>query len=177
MTARITEGFYETVGVGALLVLVILLAHFRRMPTALLASMPLALGILWTLGIQGWFDIPFNFANLVAIPLVIGVGIDDGVHLVHRARLQGMTDIHAVLLRSGRAILITSLATVAGFGSLIFSAHRGMASLGTLLVIGVVACLVASIVVLPNVMLLTRAWRPVAEPLGHGADVGTAEGR
>lgn len=177
MTARITEGFYETVGVGALLVLVILLAHFRRMPTALMASMPLALGILWTLGIQGWFDIPFNFANLVAIPLVIGVGIDDGVHLVHRARLQGMMDIHAVLLRSGRAILITSLATVAGFGSLIFSAHRGMASLGTLLVIGVVACLVASIVVLPNVMLLTRAWRPVAGPLGHGPDVGTAEGR
>ncbi len=166
MTARITEGFYEAVAVGGLLVLGILLAHFRSVSASLLAGMPLMLGILWTLGVQGWLDIPFNFANLVAIPLVIGVGIDDGVHLVHRARLPGMMTVHAALLSSGRAILITSLATVAGFGSLIFSAHRGMASLGTLLVIGVLACLVASIVVLPNVLLLTRGWRRAGETVG-----------
>lgn len=176
MTARITEGFYEAVAVGGLLVLVILLVHFRSVPASLLAGTPLALGILWTLGLQGWFDIPFNFANLVAIPLVIGVGIDDGVHLVHRARLPGMMDIHAVLLRSGRAILITSLATVAGFGSLIFSAHRGMASLGTLLVIGVLACLVASIVVLPNVLVLTRGWRRAGEPVGSGVGLDMLKG-
>lgn len=176
MTARITEGFYAAVAVGGLLVLGILLIHFRSVPATLVAGMPLALGILWTLGLQGWFDIPFNFANLVAIPLVIGVGIDDGVHLVHRARLQGIMDIHAVLLRSGRAILITSLATVAGFGSLIFSAHRGMASLGTLLVIGVLTCLVASIVVLPNVLVLTHGWRRAGEPVGAVVQ-DMAEGR
>ncbi len=176
MTARITEGFYEAVAVGGLLVMVILLAHFRSVSASLLAGMPLMLGILWTLGVQGWLDIPFNFANLVAIPLVIGVGIDDGVHLVHRARLPGMMTVHAALLSSGRAILITSLATVAGFGSLIFSAHRGMASLGTLLVIGVLACLVASIVVLPNLLVLTRGWRRSGETAGPGVVLDMMEG-
>lgn len=153
MTERITSGFHGAVAAGAGLILLILVLDFRTLRDAFLAALPLTLGVIWTLGVQGFFDIPFNFANLVAIPLVIGVGVDDGVHLMHRVREDGRMGMTGILRRSGRAIIITTLATVAGFGSLIFASHRGMASLGVLLVIGVTACLAASVVVLPNLLV------------------------
>ena len=99
------------------------------------------------------FDIPFNFANLVAVPLIIGVGIDNGVHVIHRIRLEGRQGMDVVLRHTGRAILIASLTTMIGFGSLALASHRGMASLGAVLLLGVGSCLITSTVVLPNVLV------------------------
>jgi len=78
---------------------------------------------------------------------MLGIGIDNGVHIVHRYRKGG--DIGAVLATSGRAITVSSLTTIAGFACLLFSTHRGLISLGQLIVLGVGCCLAASLIVLP----------------------------
>ena len=82
-------GFAHAVVAGALLVPLILLIAFREPRDALLAMVPLVMGTVWMIGAMRWLDGPFNFANLVAVPLIIGVGIDNGVHVIHRVRLEG----------------------------------------------------------------------------------------
>ena len=137
MSGRITAGFYQAVAAGGALVFLLLLLDYRNLRHTLLAIVPLLLGILWMLGGMRLLGLSFNFANLVAVPLVIGVGIDNGVHIVHRVRLEGDRGMSVVLRHTGRAILIASLTTMIGFGSLALASHRGMASLGLVLLLGV----------------------------------------
>ena len=72
----------------------------------------------------------FNFTNFMALPLIIGIGIDDGVHMLHRYRIEGRGSIPIVVKYTGRAILLTSLTTMIGFGSMGLASHKGMASMG-----------------------------------------------
>jgi predicted RND superfamily exporter protein len=153
MSHRITSGFYRTAAVAAVVVFLILLADFRSLRETGLALVPLAMGVAWMMGGMRLLGISYNFANLVAVPLIIGVGIDNGVHIVHRVRLEGTRGMDTVLRHTGRAILIASLTTMIGFGSLSLASHRGLASLGTILLLGVGACLVSSMVVLPNMLV------------------------
>jgi predicted RND superfamily exporter protein len=150
---RITEGFYLSVVVGLSLVLLLLILDYRNIRDASLASLPLALGVVWMMGFMRLLGISFNFANLVAVPLIIGVGIDNGVHVIHRVRLEGVDGMGVVLRHTARAILIASLTTMIGFGSLALASHRGLASLGTVLLLGVGSCLVTSVIVLPNILV------------------------
>lgn len=153
MSQRIVGGFGTAVAVGAVLVLAILLIDFRSPRDALLAATPLAMGAIWMMGAMRLFGIDFNFANLVGVPLIIGVGIDNGVHVMRRVQLEGERGIAVVIRHTGRAIVIASLTTMIGFGSLGLAAHRGMASLGIELFVGVGACLISSTVILPNLLL------------------------
>jgi predicted RND superfamily exporter protein len=154
MSGRITTGFYRAVLVGGLLVALVLLIDFRNIREALLAITPLAIGVIWMIGAMRCLQIPFNFANLVAVPLIIGVGIDNGVHVIHRIRFEGRSGMSVVLRHTGRAIIIASLTTMIGFGSLALASHRGLASLGLVLLLGVGACLITSLVVLPNLLVM-----------------------
>ena len=149
----ITAGFGSAMALGAVLVTLLLVVDLRSFTDTLLALVPVGLGILWMLALMILLGMNFNFANLVAVPIVLGVGIDAGVHLVHRYRLEGQAGMITTLAHTGRAILVASLTTMVGFGSLTLASHRGMASLGALLFLGVGGCLVAAIVVLPNLML------------------------
>ncbi len=153
MSNRITSGFYRAVAVGTLLVVLVLLADFRSLRDATLAMIPLAMGVSWMIGGMRLLGLELNFANLVGVPLIIGVGIDNGVHVVHRLRLEGREGMNVVLRHTGRAIVISSLTTMIGFGSLALASHVGLASLGKMLLLGVGACLLTSIVVLPNLLV------------------------
>ncbi len=155
MSRRITSGFYRAVAVGAVMVFLVLLLDYRRLGPALLALVPLLVGMIWMLGCMRLLNLQFNFANLVAVPLIIGVGIDNGVHIVHRLLYEGDEGMSIVLRHTGRAILIASLTTMIGFGSLAFASHRGMSGLGLILLLGVGACLITSTVVLPNLLVAT----------------------
>lgn len=153
MSGRIASGFNRAVMGGAILVMLVLLLDNRSLRDTFLAGLPLAMGITWMLGGMRLLGLSYNFANLVAVPLIIGVGIDNGVHIMHRWRLEGQLGMDVVLRRTVRAILISSLTTMVGFGSLALASHRGMASLGLLLILGVGACLLTSTLVLPNLIL------------------------
>ncbi len=153
MSGRITSGFYLAAGAAAALVLLILLADYRNFREAGFALVPLVMGVVWMMGGMRLLGLSYNFANLVTVPLIIGVGIDNGVHVIHRMRLEGAEGMTVVLRHTGRAILIAGLTTMIGFGSLALASHRGLASLGSVLLLGVGACLVTATVVLPNMLV------------------------
>ena len=96
---------------------------------------------------------PFNFANVIVLPLLLGFGVDSGIHLVSRRRQR--SDADAVMESSTpRAVLLSALTTIASFGALSLSPHWGTASLGILLSIGMTLIIVSVIVVLPVLMRL-----------------------
>jgi hypothetical protein len=91
---------------------------------------------------------PLNYANIIALPLLVGIGVDNGIHVVHRMR----TDPRAAELFNTstlRAVLASGLTTMASFGNLAFSAHVGTSSMGKLLVIGLTVSMAATLIVLP----------------------------
>jgi uncharacterized membrane protein YdfJ with MMPL/SSD domain len=94
--------------------------------------------------------------------LILGIGIDDGVHVVHDFRRQ--RGPYRMSASTASAVLITSLTTMVGFGSLMIASHRGLQSLGRVLTIGVSCCLFTSLVMLPALLAwLTRNRAPSDE--------------
>ncbi len=137
-------------------VVLFLWLDFRSLKKALLAMIPLFFGVIWMVGIMGLTGIQLTLLNIMAIPLIIGIGIDDGVHLIHRYHYEGKDAIFTVFSSTGKAITITSMTTMLAFGSLVFATYRGFGSLGIALFIGVGTCLLASIFVLPALLALTE---------------------
>ena len=155
----IVSGFYRASLLAAILVIIILCFTFGRLDDVLLALLPLASGWIWMLGTMSFFDIPFNVATIVALPLILGIGIDSGVHVVHRTRessnqRNGPASLPDLLKGTGGAIFVSGLTTMAGFAGLMVSDYGAMWSLGITMVVGVGCCLVASIVFLPTVLIL-----------------------
>jgi len=137
--------------IGFLLVL-----HFRG-PRGLLALIPLAVGTVLMLGLMYVFRMKYNYMNLITTPIILGIGIDDGVHALHRYSEQagkGVERVNNSFRFVGKAILLTSITTMIGFGSVGFYAMRGMASFGQVLFMGVGACFLATILVLPATIRL-----------------------
>jgi len=142
---------------GIISIFIFLFIDFRSIKDTLLAMIPLVIGVLWMIGFIWAFGLSFNMMNFMALPLIIGIGIDDGVHILHRYNLEGRMSLEQVMRFTGRAILLTSLTTSIGFGSMALGTHRGMASMGLVLVIGVLSCFVTSAFVLTSLISLKKA--------------------
>ncbi len=129
---------------------------FRKITHTCLTLIPLAFTILWTLGWMGWTDIPFNLANVIALPLILGIVVDDGIHVVHR--FQERPDSMAPLISgsTAQAITLTSWTTMIGFGSLLVSRHFGIFSLGAVITLAVGMAWMLSLVMLPVVLNVIR---------------------
>ena len=136
---------------GAIVIMVLI--HFRRISAVFFALLPVGLGTLWTTGIMGLAGIPFNPANIMILPLVVGIGVTNGIHILNRFAEERNPSI---LGRStGKAVIVSGLTTIAGFGSLIPAEHQGIQSLGIVMSLGVGMCMVAAVTVLPAVLTLT----------------------
>jgi predicted RND superfamily exporter protein len=122
---------------------------WRSLRDLALVMAPLTLAGLLTGAISVLAGLPINFADVIVLPLLLGIGVDSGIHLVHRHR--SAIDPHVELLATStsRAVLWSSLTTLASFGSLAFASHRGMATLGQLLTLGIALMLIANLMVLP----------------------------
>lgn len=138
------------------IVIILLWIDFRSLRMALLGVIPLIAGGIWMMGLMKTFGMMFNFLNVMGIPMIVGIGIDDGVHLLHRYKYEGLNKTPVVLKSTGKAILLTSLTTMAGFGSLLVATYRGFASLGMLLAIGVASCFLTTVLFLPSIIGLTK---------------------
>lgn len=160
---------YEQAALYALaVIMVVLLLDLRSLRYALLAALPLGLGVLQTFGMLGILEIPLNPANMIALPLMLGIGVDYGVHLVHEYREQ--TGPYRMSPATAVAVLVDGLTTVVGFGSLMIASHRGLQSLGRVLTLGVSCCMFTSMVMLPALLVLMSRNRKPAE-----AEAGPAE--
>jgi len=133
-------------------IFIILLLDFRSFRKAGLAIVPLVIGALWMLGVMELSGLQLTMMNAMAVPLIIGIGIDDGVHIIHRYQIEGNSKHHLVFASTGRAVFLTSLTTMLGFGSLTFASYRGLGSMGMALFIGVGTCFMATALVIPAIM-------------------------
>jgi hypothetical protein len=128
-----------------------------------LVLFPLGLAAVLTVAAAVVFDIPFNFADVIVLPLLLGIGVDYGIHLVHRARVSGTRDQNLLATSTARAVVYSSLTTVASFGTMGLAAHLGLATLGQLLTLGVAITLACNLVVLPALIVLHAPARRIAE--------------
>ncbi len=135
-----------------LVVFFLLLADFRNIKLTLLTMVPLLIGVAWMVGLMKIFGMQLNIMNVMAVPLILGIGIDDGVHIIHRYNIEGKNKIKLIFSSTGKAVLITTITTFLAFGSLGFATARGLASLGVTLAIGIVTCFLTTVVVLPAIL-------------------------
>ena len=148
-------------------IVLVLFVDFRSPRITLLALTPLLMGVLLSLGIMALFRVPLNPANMIAFPLILGVGVDNGVHVLHDyllRRAEGKSTIsHAI----GRGVLVKTLTTIIGFGTLMVSRQRGLVGLGFILTLGVTCCMLTALVFLPAVLHLwgTTAKKPASGEL------------
>lgn len=153
---RAMQHGFAWAGVYALLVIAVVLAlDFRTVRHTMLALAPLAMGALLTLGIMGLCGVALNPANMIALPLIVGVGVDNGVHVLHDFLTGGRR--HALARTTGVGIAVSALTTVLGFGTLMVGSHRGLVSLGFVLALGVTASMIAALVTLPAALQILGA--------------------
>ncbi|MEZ6194119.1 MAG: MMPL family transporter [Planctomycetota bacterium] len=154
---RDMRGGFGRAALLALAAVVLLVAlDFRRPLPALLALVPLFAGGIWLVGLMGLTGLHFNLANFFAVPILIGIGVDNGIHLVHRWRESRDEEGPLRLGATKRGVLLTSLTTAIGFGCLAFASHRGLQSLGFVMALGSLAILAASLLVLPALLARLR---------------------
>lgn len=151
MTAWLDEATSSTLKAAlyiTLAVLAFLLISFRSIRYTLLAAAPLIVGMIWMLGIYPLLGFKMNILNIIVIPLVIGMGIDFGIHLAHRFQVE--QDVDAVYRYTGKAVFLSAITTMIGFGSLgLIGKFPSIASMGTVLFFGIASCLATSILILP----------------------------
>ena len=151
-TTMLKESYQTAAWYSLAAIVLLVLIHFRNLYSLLLALVPVAIGGIWLGGIMGLFHIPFNPANIMTLPLVIGIGVTNGIHILNRFAEERTPSILAK--STGKAVLVSGLTTIAGFGSLILAKHQGIQSLGYVMAVGVATCMMAGLTFLPALLNL-----------------------
>ncbi len=163
----------RAISLTVVVVLLIVLADFRSLRSALLVIFPLACGTVWMCGSLYLQDLKLNFYNMVALPTIIGMGIDNGVHLYHRYREEGPGSMPVVIRSTGGAMFISMLTTMIGFFGLMMATHPGLNSIGRLALIGLLTCFVGAVLVLPAILEVLEGGR--AREKGEGKELDESE--
>jgi hopanoid biosynthesis associated RND transporter like protein HpnN len=130
----------------------VFLFDFGSFKHTLLAQLPLAMGVIATLGIMHLLGATLNAANMIAFPIILGVGADNGVHVVHDFRARDRSKRYMLSRTIGRGIMVKAMTAILGLGMLMIAQHRGMAGLGLALSLGVACCMVTALVFLPALL-------------------------
>ena len=133
-------------------VAVVLLIDLRSFVDTLLVLTPLLNALVWVVGFMYVFDIKLNLYNMVAFPTIIGMGIDNSVHIFHRYQEVGRGSLRLVLRTTGVALLGTSLTTMVGFSGLVPAIHPALTSIGVLSLVGLGSCFITSVTLLPALL-------------------------
>lgn len=142
-TSLLKDSFVEAAWYALLAIAILVFLHFRRISCVLLSLVPVFVGSVWMVGAMGLLGIDFNPANIMTVPLVIGIGVTSGIHILNRFAEEN--DPRILAKSTGKAVLVSALTTIAGFGSLMLAKHQGIASLGAVMSIGVTTCMIAAL--------------------------------
>jgi hopanoid biosynthesis associated RND transporter like protein HpnN len=155
---------YRQAAITAMIVVLVLVwLVFRSLLDTLLAILPVVLGFLATFGVMGAIDLDLNPANLMILPLLFGIGVDAGVHVVHRYRLNPAQRPLGLTSGTGKGITLTSLTTMCGFATMMLARHRGVASLGMVMTIGLLMSTLVCWTVLPALLEVRQRRRERTE--------------
>ena len=141
--------------VGTLLVALLIWMDFRSLTHTLAALAPLTVGLIWMAGGMVAVDTPMNFINIFVTTMIIGIGVDYGVHLLHRFREVRdfpREQFEKGITETGKAVVAASVSTIFGFGSMMFSSYPGLVSTGKVAVLGALATCLVAITLVPAVL-------------------------
>jgi predicted RND superfamily exporter protein len=156
MAARFTPEFVKGISAGSLVVLVLLVAAFRRWDFTLLALVPTALALTWTAGALAISGVSLDLFSMFAVMTFVGIGVDYGIHLVHRCARGLEGEREEAVAHLGPVILVAALTTLFGFGTLVTSSYPPLSLLGLVSMVAIVALGAASLFVLPALLLGPR---------------------
>jgi predicted RND superfamily exporter protein len=150
-------GYEKGAFYGIMIVIVVVWLDFRNIRMTLLALLPLITSKLQLFGLMGLLGIPLNPANMIVLPLILGIGVDTGVQVVH----DYLREPHPYRMNpsTSAALVINTLMNIVGFGALMIASHRGLHSLGRVLTLGMACCLL-SCMVMPSLLQLLPDMRP-----------------
>ena len=151
----VVHAFIQAFSLALIGITIALLILLRSVKYTLLVLAPLLLSSLFTATFTVLLDIPFNFANIIALPLLLGIGIDSSLHMVHRSLNNELVSEILIHTSTARASFYSALTALVDFASLMFSSHQGTASMGALLTVGLAFTLICTLVILP-VLLRTQ---------------------
>jgi hopanoid biosynthesis associated RND transporter like protein HpnN len=164
----VVVAFRRALANAAVATFILLLISLRSLRDALRVMIPLLLAAAMTGAATVLSGLAFNYANVIALPLLLGVGVDNGIHMVHRSRASPDAGGGLLGTSTARAVLYASLTTIFSFGNLAFSGHPGTASMGRLLTVGMLAVLVCTLFVLPALQPASRRGSVPAESSSAG---------
>ena len=145
---------------AAAIVLIVYLG-FRNLRVSLVVLMPIVFAIIVTFGLLLLVGHRFSFMSITAIPLIIGIGIDNGIHLVRRYLENERHGILVIAKASGAALIQSNLTTIVGFGALMASSFAPLAEMGLVTSLGVALALVGGLWLVPAVILLEEQIRAI----------------
>jgi hypothetical protein len=151
---------------GLALVTVILWLDFRTLRHTLASLAPLAVGMVWMLGGMAALGQPMNFMNIFVTTMIIGIGVDYGIHMVHRFRESSGLPVEARgagLVETGKAVALAALTTMVGFGSLVTSHYPGLRSMGWVAALGVGSTSFVALSMLPAYLALRLRRRAASD--------------
>ena len=135
-------------------ILLIVYLCFRELRVSLIVLIPIVFGIVTTFGLLLLVRHHFSFMSITAIPLIIGIGIDNGIHLVRRYQESERNEILAIAKASGAALIQSNLTTIVGFGALMTSSFSPLVEMGLVTSLGVALALAGGLLLIPAVILL-----------------------
>jgi len=145
--------FYISTLIAIALIIIVLWRSLRGWIRTLLAASPLVLGYIWMLGGMRLLSIDFNFLSIIISPLLIGIGVDNGIHVLHRTMEERSLNPDGAIERGSSAtavaVIVTSLTTMLVFGSLLAARTPGLRMLGTSALLGIGFSLLFSLLFLP----------------------------
>ena len=156
LSESVRSSFIKGALLGGILVLVLLLLHFESLAGIAASLLPVLAGVVAMLGVMALTGMRLNFMNSMVLVTILGMGSDYGLHVYHRAGVRGKAEAELGFVQSGRAVLLSALTTIAGFGSLAFTDYGAMSSIGWATNYGVGATALFSLVFLPAFLRRNR---------------------
>ncbi len=145
----VVNAFLMAFSCSFVLITLLLLSILKSLYKTLLVLGPLVLASLLTCSVNVLLGIPFNFANIIALPLLLGMGVDSGIHIMHCLHEQLEDNQHLLQTSTARGVMFSSITTMSSFISLALIPHFGIASMGITLAVGISFTLLCTLVVLP----------------------------
>ena len=145
----VVKAFVQAFSSAFLAITLLLWAIYRSFKHMAIVIAPLMLAALLTGATNVLLENPFNFANVIALPLLLGMGIDSSILIMHRLHFNLSENENLLHSSTTRGIIFSSITTLCSFSSLAMSSHQGMASMGLLLSIGLFFTVICSLIVLP----------------------------
>lgn len=145
----VVDAFIEAFSSALVFIVILLLVITRSIKTTMLIIAPLLLAAILTGAFNVLLNNPFNFANIIVLPLLLGMGVDSAIHIVHRLQHKHSNQTDLLQSSSARGVFFSALTTLCSFTSLAFTSHLGISSMGLLLSVGIMMTLTCSLIVLP----------------------------